>query len=110
MPSPSLSDPRVQAAIRSAYADKIGRIKLTQRILMLPDNEARYQQLRDELIEAYAASDDDLKALAGERSKTAKEIMVKGNPGLNERIELGDAQEISSNKDGVPLLVQLKIK
>ncbi len=110
LPSPSLSDPRVQAAIRSAYADKIGRIKLTQRILMLPDNEARYQQLRDELIEAYAASDDDLKALAGERSKTAKEIMVKGNPGLNERIEFGDAQEISSNKDGVPLLVQLKIK
>ena len=110
LPNPSLSDPRVQSGIKSAYADKIGRIKLTQRILMLSDNEERYQKLRDELIEAYSATDDDLKALAAERSKTAKDIMMKGNPGLNERIELGDVQEVNSNKDGVPLLVQLKIK
>ena len=110
LPNLSLSDPRVQTGIKSVYADKIGRFKLTQRILMLSDNEERYQKLRDELIEAYAATDDDLKAVAAERSKTAKDIMVKGNPGLNERIELGEPQEVSANKDGVPLLVQLKIK
>ncbi|MBU3726999.1 MAG: DUF748 domain-containing protein, partial [Polynucleobacter sp.] len=68
LPIPSLSDPRVQAGVRSAYGQQVGRIQLAQRLISLPDNEARYQQLRNELIQSYAISEAELMQLASARA------------------------------------------
>ncbi|NCX50771.1 MAG: DUF748 domain-containing protein [Burkholderiaceae bacterium] len=110
LPIPSLSDPRVQAGVRSAYGQQVGRIKLAQRLISLPDNEARYQQLRNELIQSYAVSDAELLQLASARANRAKELMVAQQPNLAERINIGTSKAVSADQDGIPLGVSLGSK
>lgn len=110
LPIPSLSDPRVQSGVRSAYGEQVGRIKLAQRLITLPDNEARYQQLRNEIIKSYAIGDAELKQLAMARADRARELMVQNNPALAERLKVGTVREALANKDGIPLGVNLGTK
>ncbi|WP_114636722.1 hypothetical protein [Polynucleobacter necessarius] len=63
VPVPSLSDPRVRFGL-GAYAQYVGRIKLSQRLVMLPDGEAGNEQLHNELIAAIEVSEAELKELA----------------------------------------------
>jgi len=110
LPVPSLSDPRVQSGVKSAYGQQVGRIKLAQRLISLPDNEARYQQLRNELIQSYAISEAELLQLANARANRAKELMVAQQPNLAERINVGASKAVSADQDGIPLGVSLGSK
>ena len=110
LPVPSLSDKRIQAGIKSAYATEVGRIKLTQRILTLPDNVERYQQLRQELIAHFAVNDAQLQALADARARVAQEVMIKSNPALGERIRLGLPKAVKADREGIPLEIALGAK
>ena len=107
LPIPSLSDRRIQAGLKSAYASQVGRIKLTQRLIMLPDNEARYQQLRSELIQSYSIGNAELVELASARAKNAKDLMTKLDPSIANRIVVSQPKELSANQDGVPLGLQM---
>ncbi len=110
LPLPSLSDKRIQAGLKSAYASEVGRIKLAQRILTLPDNVERYQQLRQELISHFAVNDGQLQALADARAREAREVMLKSNPALGERIRLGSPKAVTAGREGIPLEIALGAK
>ncbi len=110
VPIPSLSDPRVQSGLKAAYAQYIGRIKLGQRLLMLPDGEARNEQLHAELIAGIEINDTELKALAKSRAQNAYAMMLKENPSLKDRSTVGEVKPVEAGKEGVPLDVELRIK
>lgn len=110
LPTPSLSDPRIQSGIKSAYGQQVGKIKLAQRLITLPDNEARYQQLRSEIILSFVIGDTELKQLATTRASRARDLMLQNNPSLVERIKLGSSKEAVADKDGIPLGVNLGSK
>ena len=110
LPIPSLADKRIQAGVKSAYGAEVGRIKLAQRIITLPDNLERYQQLRQELIAHYAVDTKQLQALGDARAKLAQELMLKAAPALQDRIVVSPAKEASANRDGIPLEVALGSK
>jgi hypothetical protein len=110
VPVPSLSDPRVQSGLKAAYAQYVGRIKLGQRLLTLPDGEARNQQLRTELIADIDVTDAQLKELAKTRATIAYDLMIKANPVLKDRITVGDVMSVEAGKEGVPLDVEIRIK
>ncbi len=110
LPTPSLSDPRIQSGLKSAYGQQVGRIKLAQRLFSLPDNEARYQQLRNEMIQTYSIGEAELKQLATARANRAKEIMLLNQPNIAERIIIGPPKEVTAEQDGIPLGVSLGSK
>jgi hypothetical protein len=110
LPTPSLSDPRIQSGLKSAYGQQVGRIKLAQRLFSLPDNEARYQQLRNEMIQSYSIGEAELKQLATARANRAKELMLLNQPNIAERIIIGPPKEVTAEQDGIPLGVSLGSK
>ena len=110
LPTPSLSDPRIQSGIKSAYGQQVGKIKLAQRLITVPDNEARYQQLRSQIILSFVIGDTELKQLAATRASRARDLMLQNNPSLVERIKLGSSKEAVADKDGIPLGVNLGSK
>lgn len=110
IPVPSLSDPRVQSGLKSAYAQYIGRIKLGQRLLTLPDGEQRNEQLHNELIAGIEITDGELKELAKARAKAAYGFMIKSDASLKDRIQLGEVKTVEAGKEGIPLDVEIRIK
>ena len=110
VPTPSFTDPKVQSGLKAAYAQYIGRIKLGQRLLTLPDGERRNEQLHDELIAGIEITDTELKELAKNRAKTAYGFMVKADPSLKDRIQLGEVKAVEAGKEGIPLDVEIRIK
>lgn len=110
VPVLNLADAKTQSGLRAAYIQYVGRIKLSQRLLMLPEGDARNQQLYAELVSAIPVGDAELKVLAKNRAKLASELMVKSSPSLQERIVFGDVKTVSSGKEGVPLEVEVRIK
>nr|WP_255532107.1 DUF748 domain-containing protein [Polynucleobacter parvulilacunae] len=110
IPTPNLSDPKVQSGLKAAYAQYIGRIKLGQRLLTLPDGEQRNEQLHNELIAGIDITDGELKELAKTRAKTAYGYMVKADPSLKDRIQLGGVKAVEAGKEGIPLDVEIRIK
>ena len=110
VPAPSLSDPKVQSGLKAAYAQNIGRIKLGQRLLTLPDGEARNEQLHNELIAGIDITEAQLQDLAKNRAQLAYEFMVKENPSLKDRIQVGGIKTVEAGKEGIPLDVEIRIK
>lgn len=110
IPVPSLSDSRIQSGLRSSYAEYIGRIKLGQRLLTLPEGEQRNEQLHDELIAGIEVTELELKELARSRAQTSFEFMVKADSGLRERITLGEVKTTEAGKEGIPLDIEIRIK
>jgi hypothetical protein len=110
IPTPDFSDPKVQSGLKSAYAQYLGRIKLGQRLITLPDGAGRNDQLHAELIASIPVTEEDMKGLAKNRAKQAQSLMVKSNPELNDRISLGEVKAVSAGKEGVPLEVEVRIK
>jgi len=110
IPAPDLSDAKVQSGLKSAYAKYVGRIKLGQRLITLPEGAARNEQLHLELIASIPVTDEDLRTLAKNRAKLAQSFMVKSNPVLNDRISFGEVKAVSAGKEGVPLEVEVRIK
>lgn len=110
IPVPSLSDPRVQSGLKSAYAQYIGRIKLGQRLLTLPDGERRNEQLHNELIAGIEITDAELRELASARAKVAYGLMSKSDSSLQDRIQIGEVKTVEAGKEGIPLDVEIRIK
>jgi hypothetical protein len=110
IPAPDFSDAKLQSGLKSAYAQYLGRIKLGQRLITLPEGAARNEQLHAELIASIPVTEADLKALAANRAKLAQDFMVKGSPALVERISLGEVKTANAGKEGVPLEVEVRIK
>ncbi|MGV1016722.1 MAG: DUF748 domain-containing protein [Fluviibacter phosphoraccumulans] len=108
LPTPNLTDPKVKAGLKSAYGAQVGRIKLGQRLLTLPDNPERDTQLRQELMQSYKITDEQLMQLAAQRAEAVKARLLSVDAKLAERITIGDAEAVSADSAGVPLRVTLE--
>jgi hypothetical protein len=108
LPTPNLSDPKIKAALKSVYGSQVGRIKLGQRLLTLPDNTERDTQLRQELIQNYKVSDAQLKQLAGQRAEAVKRKLLTGDGKLVDRLSIGDPETVSAGESGIPIRVNLE--
>ena len=107
LPNPSLSDPRVQSGLKSAYGSQVGRIKLAQQLLKLPNTPARWETLRKELIEAQNINEARLIALANARANNAKDAFLKNSPDMKDRVRVGKAQVVKAEDAGIPLGISL---
>jgi hypothetical protein len=107
LPNPSLSDPRVQSGLKSAYGSQVGRIKLAQQLFKLPNTPARWETLRKELIEAQNINEARLIALANARANNARDAFLKNSPDMKDRVRVGKAQEVKAEDAGIPLGISL---
>ena len=110
LPNPSLSDPRVQSGLKSAYGSQVGRIKLAQQLFKLPNTPARWETLRKELIEAQNINEARLIALANARANNARDAFLKNSPDMKDRVRVGKAQEVKAEDAGIPLGISLVSK
>ena len=110
LPNPSLSDPRVQSGLKSAYGSQVGRIKLAQQLIRLPNTPARWETLRKELIEAQNINEARLIALANARASNARDAFLKNSPDMKDRVRVGKAQEVKAEDAGIPLGISLITK
>ena len=108
LPLPNLTDPKVKSGLKSAYGSQVGRIKLGQRLLSLPDNADRDNQLRQELIASYKISDEQLKQLAAQRAEAVKVKLLSVDKNLADRISIGDPETVSADESRIPLRVQIE--
>ena len=108
LPLPNMSDPKVKDGLKTAYGAQVGRIKLGQRLLTLPDNAERDIQLRLELIQSYKVTDDQLKQLATQRANSVKAKLVAVDTKLADRVSIADTEAVSSDGAGVPIKVGLE--
>ena len=108
LPLPNLTDPKVKAGLKSAYGAQVGRIKLGQRLLTLPDSAERDEQLRQELIQSYKITDGQLKALANQRANAVKVRLLAVDAKLADRVSIGDPETVSADEAGVPIRVNLE--
>jgi len=107
LPNPSLSDPRVQSGLKSAYGSQVGRIKLAQQLIRLPNTPERWETLRKELIEAQNINEARLIALATTRANNAKDAFLKNSPDMKDRVRIGKAQVVKAEDAGIPLGISL---
>jgi hypothetical protein len=107
LPNPSLSDPRVQSGLKSAYGSQVGRIKLAQQLIKLPNTPARWEALRKELIEAQNINEARLIALANARANNARDTFLKNSPDMKDRIRIGKVKEVKAEDEGIPLGISL---
>ena len=108
LPLPNLTDPKVKAGLKTAYGAQVGRIKLGQRLLTLPDNADRDTQLRQELIQSYKISDEQLIQLATRRAEAVKAKIQAVDGKLTDRVSIGDNQTVSADEAGVPIKVDIQ--
>ncbi|MGL6071264.1 DUF748 domain-containing protein [Craterilacuibacter sp.] len=107
LPLPDMGDAVIRDAVKAVYVDKIGRIKLMQRLLSLPDNDKRYAALRDELIAGTPVTDSELAALATARAEAVRAIMLTTDAALAARVDFGAPQKVGSDANGVELAIKL---
>jgi hypothetical protein len=110
LPNPSLSDPRIQSGVKSAYGSQVGRIKLAQQLIKLPNTPARWETLRKELIEAQNINEARLVALANTRANNAKDAFLKSSPEMKDRVRIGKVQEVKAEDAGIPMGISLITK
>jgi hypothetical protein len=110
LPNPSLSDPRIQSGLKSAYGSQVGRIKLAQQLFKLPNTPARWETLRKELIEAQNINEARLIALANARANNARDAFLKNSPDMKDRVRVGKAQEVKAEDAGIPMGISLITK
>jgi uncharacterized protein involved in outer membrane biogenesis len=110
LPNPSLSDPRVQSGLRSAYGSQVGRIKLAQQLIKLPNTPARWETLRKELIETQNINEVRLTALANARANNARDAFLKNSPEMKDRVRIGKVQEVKAEDAGIPMGISLITK
>ena len=107
LPNPSLSDPRIQSGLKSAYGSQVGRIKLAQQLIKLPNTPARWDTLRKELIEAQNINEARLVALANARANNARDTFLKNSPDMKDRVRVGKVQTVKAEDAGIPLGISL---
>jgi uncharacterized protein involved in outer membrane biogenesis len=110
LPNPSLSDPRIQSGLKSAYGSQVGRIKLAQQLIKLPNTPARWETLRKELIEVQNINEARLVALANTRANNAKDAFLKNLPEMKDQVRIGKVQEVKAEDAGIPMGISLITK
>jgi uncharacterized protein involved in outer membrane biogenesis len=110
LPNPSLSDPRIQSGLKSAYGSQVGRIKLAQQLIKLPNTPMRWETLRKELIEAQNINEARLVSLANNRANNAKDAFLNNSPGMKDRVRIGKVQEVKAEDAGIPMGISLITK
>lgn len=107
LPNPSLSDPRIQSGLKSAYGSQVGHIKLAQQLFKLPNAPARWETLRKELIAAQNINETRLIALANARANNARDAFLKHSPDMKDRVRIGKVQVVKAEEAGIPLGISL---
>jgi hypothetical protein len=110
LPNPSLSDPRIQSGLKSAYGSQVGRIKLAQQLIKLPNTPMRWETLRKELIEAQNINEARLMSLANNRANNAKDAFLNNSPEMKDRVRIGKVQEVKAEDAGIPMGISLITK
>ncbi len=110
LPNPSLSDPRIQSGLKSAYGSQVGRIKLAQQLIRLPNTPERWETLRKELIQAQNINEARLTALANARANNAKDAFLKNSSEMKDRVRIGKVQEVKAEDSGIPMGISLITK
>jgi hypothetical protein len=110
LPNPSLSDPRIQSGLKSAYGSQVGRIKLAQQLIKLPNTPMRWETLRKELIEAQNINEARLVALANSRANNSKDAFLNNSPEMKDRVRIGKVQEVKAEDAGIPMGISLITK
>ena len=108
LPTPNLTDPAIRSAMRTVYANQVGRVKLGQRLIMLPDTPERDQQLRQEIIDSYQIGESQLRQLANDRAKRAQQVMLTAVPELKDRVDVGEPVQVSADGNAVALVVEIQ--
>ncbi len=108
LPVPNMSDPSIQAAVKTAYAAQIGRLRLGQRLLTLADTSERYQQLRQEMIDNLALGEAQLKQLAAERAGVVQRRLQGAGPEMAQRVLIGDAETVRADSNGVAIRIDIE--
>ena len=108
LPAPNLSDPSIQAAVKTAYATQLGRIRLGQRLLTMPDTPERTQQLRQEMIDSQAVGQVQLNALADARAQVVQRRLQAGGPGMASRVLIGDSASVTADGNGVAIRLDIE--
>jgi hypothetical protein len=98
----------IKSGLKTVYAAQFGRIKLSQRLLMLPDTVTRDTQLREELIQSFKIQDEQLKQLASFRANAVKSKLLDVDGTLAERITIGDSEVVVAENGVVPIRVNME--
>ena len=106
IPTISLADERIQAAIRTVYADRIGRVKLLQKQIANVPAIEKAKTMRDELIANEKVGASQLEALAKVRAANALRMILEIDKGLESRLAIGEIKVLKADEDGVPLSVE----
>ncbi|MBV8046125.1 MAG: DUF748 domain-containing protein [Paludibacterium sp.] len=107
LPAIDSQDVDMQTAIKTMYAERVGRLKLMARMVSGGSGPAFYDGLRQEAIAAEKVADADLLALANARAKGAQQFLAQAYPDLAARIALGTPKTAQASADGVPLAIDL---
>lgn len=107
LPEIDLQDVEMQAAIKSMYAQRVGRLKLLARMVSDSAKPDFYARLRNEAIADEAVDDAALLALARARAQSAQQFLLQSQPGLASRVALDPVHTTRASADGVPLLIDL---
>ncbi|BEV71800.1 DUF748 domain-containing protein [Paludibacterium sp. THUN1379] len=107
LPAVDVQDVEIQQAIKTMFADRVGRLKLVARMVSGGSGPAFYTALRQEAIQNEAVADADLLALANARARGAQQYLAQTWPELKARISLAAAKTAQASADGVPLAIDL---
>jgi uncharacterized protein involved in outer membrane biogenesis len=107
LPEIDLQDVDMQAAIKSVYASRVGRLKLVARMVSDSGKPDFYANLRNEAILVEPVDDAALLELARTRAQSAVQFLRQSQPGIDARISLDPVHTARASADGVPLVIDL---
>ena len=106
IPTLSFADERIQSAIKTVYADRIGRLKLVQKQIGTESAAEKAKILRDELIANEKAGTAQLEMLAKTRAANAMRAMLEIDKSLEPRITTGEIKTSKGSDEGVSLQIE----
>ncbi|MTD32682.1 DUF748 domain-containing protein [Paludibacterium sp. dN 18-1] len=109
LPVPDLADPAIQAAVKTVFGQRVGRMRLMTWTLnpRAPSGAATARALHDEMLAKEGVDNTALQALAHARAENAKRVLLRADNTLAERISVLPPVKAKAGQDGVPLEVKL---
>lgn len=110
LPAIDPTDPEIQPAIKTMFAQRVGRLTLMARQVAGIGKDGFYAALRREAIEREKVGDADLLALANARARNALAVLRQSHPEIAERITLGAPKQAHASADGIALGIDLSTR
>ncbi|WP_166642102.1 DUF748 domain-containing protein [Paludibacterium purpuratum] len=107
LPGIDVQDVETQQAIKTMFAERVGRLKLLARMVTGKSDPSFYEALRQEAIAAEKVDDADLLALANARAKGAQQYLTQTYPEVATRVTVNAPKTAQASADGVPLAIDL---